>query len=208
MLKTIYQTTSLMIPREELTEAAKEFLVNSGLCKALIPADNIRSPKFGVSDLLFVNSGRTTLTVVRLNGRNYGESCEKFIISSISYYFWLRQFITVSEVCFSGKCKLEMYLFSDGFSAPVLYLIDNLPNESPLHLHLIKYNVLDGEGLDEPAIYFQHMSSEDHPQDSAIKNDGVLEAPRMPKDKEAANDVEISPQELHEFNRLKALYLG
>jgi hypothetical protein len=208
MLKTIYQTTSLLIPREELTEAAKEFLVNSGLCKDFIPADNIRSPKFGVSDLLFVNSGRTTLTVVRLNGRNYGESCEKFIISSISYYFWLRQFITVSEVCFSGKCKLEMYLFSDGFSAPVRYLIDNLPNKSHLHLHLIKYDVLHGERLDEPAIYFQHMSPEDHPQDGTMKSNGALEAPPLSETSEAAKDVEISPQELHEFNRLKALYLG
>ena len=208
MLKTIYQTASLVIPREELAEAAKAFLVNSGLCKDLIPADNIRSPKFGASDLLFVDSGRTTLTAVRLSDRNYGESCEKFIISSVSYYFWLRQFITVREVCFSGRCKLEMYLFSDGFSSPVRYLIENLPNKSVLHLHLIKYNVLHGEGLDEPAIYFQHMSSEDHPQDSVMKNDGPLVAPPMPEDKEAANDVEISPQELHEFNRLKALYLG
>jgi hypothetical protein len=206
MMKTIYQTASLVIPREELTEAAKRFLLNSASSKDLIPADNIRSPKFGASDLLFVNSARTSLTAVRLSGRNYGESCEKFIISSISYYFWLRQFITVSEVFFSGKCKLEMYLFSDVFSAPVRYLMDNLPSKS--FLHLIKYNILQGEGLDEPAIYFQHMSSEDHPQDRAMKNDGAQEDLPVSEESEAANDVEISPQELHEFNRLKELYLG
>ena len=206
MVKTIYRAASMVIPRAELVETAKRFLVNSGSCKDVVLADNIRSPKFGSSDLLFVNSTKTNLTAARLNHRNNGEGCEKFIISSISYYFWVRQFITVSEVFLNGTCGLEMYLFSDDFSTPVRYLMDNLPNKSVFHL--VQYSVLQGEDFDEPAIYFQPASFQDPPQESAIKNDDLQEDSHVSEHSMAAGPVEISPHEFSVFNRLKELYLG
>jgi hypothetical protein len=154
MAKTIYEAASIVIPKKELVDAAKKFLQHSAPPKELILVDNIYSPNFGSSDLLFTNQTKTNLTAAKLKDRNSGEDCGKFIISSISYYFWLRQFVTLSDVFLDEKCGLDMYLFSDDFSASIRYLIHHLSRRSKIFL--IKYNILQDEDLEEPAVYFQH----------------------------------------------------
>lgn len=182
MLKATYEALSLAIPKQELVSAAKRFLLDSDSNRDLILLDNIDSPKFGSSDLLFINKAKTDLTLARLNDR---ADCERFVISAISYYFWLNESIRVDEILFDRKSRLEMYLFSPDFSPAICYLVDNLSKK--YGVHLVKYNIFQVEDLDEPAINFQHITLKGPAQDKPTSN--------------------ISPQELSEFYRLKEHYL-
>jgi hypothetical protein len=202
MVKTTYETLSITIPRKELLDAARKFLLHSGLNNDFVLVDNIYSPKFGSSDLLFMNRAKTNLTVARLNDRKEGED---FIISSISYYFWLKEFITVNEVFFNAKGGLDMYLFSHDFSVPIRYLMDNMSRK--LMVYAIKYNILQVEGLNEPAIYFQHITPKNHAQDKPLKKERQEGKVILTEDKERSAALKISPQELTEFDRLRELYL-
>ena len=202
MVKTIYETVSIAIPRKELLDAAKRFLLHSGSHKDLVLVDNVYSPKFGSSDLLLVNEAKTNLTVGRLNDREEGEN---FIVSSISYYFWLKEFITISEVFFNGKCRLGMYLFSRDFSPASRYLMDNLAPK--LQVYPIKYKILQVEGVDEPAIYFQDITPKDYTQEKPVKKERQGEKVVLTEEKEGSAALKISAQELREFDRLKGLYL-
>lgn len=202
MVKTIYETVSIAIPRKELLDAAKRFLLHSVSHQDLVLADNIYSPKFGSSDLLLINKAKTNLTIGRLNDREEGEN---FIISSISYYFWLKEFITISEVFLNGKCGLEMYLFSRDFSAASRYLMDNLTGK--LKVSPIKYKILQVEGLNEPAIYFQYITPKDHVQENPVEKERQEEKVDLTEEKERSAALKISAQELREFDRLKEVYL-
>jgi hypothetical protein len=202
MVKIINDAVSTAIPQEELMDAAKNFLLHSGSHKDLVLGDNIASPQFGSSDLLFVNQGKMHLTVARLND---AEETEKFIISSMSYYVWLKQFVTVGEVFSNGKIEMDMYLFSPDFSAAISYLMRDLA--ATLEIYLVEYKILQVEGLDEPGIYFQHLSPEDIARDRPLnRNTRQLEA--LPTEEEETSDpLEISAEELSEFNRLEERYL-
>ncbi|UCD87847.1 MAG: hypothetical protein JSV01_08945 [Desulfobacterales bacterium] len=201
MLKTTYEADFVAIPKEELVDAAKRFLLQSHSDEDLILLENINSLKFGSSDLLFINKPKTNLTVAKLSNR---ESSEKFFISSISYCFWLAECITAGKVFFNGKTGWDMYLFSHEFSAAICYLVDNLSQELPIHL--VKYYMIHLEDLDEPAIYFQCLNFKDPIQDEPEKN--RLAGPILLTEKKArSTPFEISPQELSEFHQLKQHYL-
>jgi hypothetical protein len=203
-MKTIYDAISTAIPREELMDAAKKFLLHSGSHQDVVLGKNIASPEFGSSDLLFVNQGKTHLTVARLNDT---EDIERFIISSMSYYVWLKDFVTVGEIFSSGKIEMDLYLFSHDFSAAISYLMHHLATQ--LEIYLIKYHILQVEGLDEPGIYFQRLTPEDLAQGRPLTLDTRQEA-ALPKEEKETSDtvVDISTQELSEFNRLKEHYLS
>ena len=143
--------------------------------------------------------------MAKINNR---ESSEKFVISSISYCFWLAECITASKVFSEGKTGFDMYLFSDEFSAAICYLVDNLAQE--LLIHLVKYRIMRVEDLDKPAIHFQRLNFNDPIQDPIQDN---LEKHRLvgrdvlTQKKEGSKPFEISAQELSEFRRLKQHYL-
>ena len=204
MLKIVNDAVSTAIPREELMEAAKKFLLHSGSHQDVVLGKNIASPQFGSSDLSFVNQGKTHLTVARLND---AEAIEKFIISSMSYYVWLKELVTASEILSNGKMEIDMYLFSHDFSAAISYLMHHLATQ--LEIYLIKYHILQVEGLDEPGIYFQRLTLKDVAQDRPLTLDTRQEA-ALPKEEKETSDavVDISTQELSEFNRLKERYLS
>ena len=204
MLKIVNDAVSTAIPREELMEAAKKFLLHSGSHQDVVLGKNIASPQFGSSDLSFVNQGKTHLTVARLND---AEAIEKFIISSMSYYVWLKDLVTASEILSNGKMEIDMYLFSHDFSAAISYLMHHLATQ--LEIYLIKYHILQVEGLDEPGIYFQRLTLKDLAQDRPLTLDTRQEA-ALPKEEKETSDavVDISTQELSEFNRLKERYLS
>jgi len=204
-VKTIYDAVSTAIPREELIDAAKKFLLRSGSRQDVVLGKNIASPQFGSSDLLFVDHGKTHLTVARLND---AEDIEKFIISSMSYYVWLKDFVTVGEIFSSGKTEMDMYLFSHDFSTAVSYLMHALATQ--LEIYLIKYHILQVEDLDEPGIYFQRLAPKDLGQDRPLTLDTQQEAalPREEEEKETSDALEISAEELSEFNRLEERYLS
>ncbi|UCG80430.1 MAG: hypothetical protein JSV60_10800 [Desulfobacterales bacterium] len=201
MLKTTYEADFVAIPKEELVDAAKRFLLQSHSDEDFIPVENVDSLKFGSSDLLFVNKGKTNLTVVRLC---YRESSEKFFISSVSYCLWLVECITAGKILFNGKTGLNIYLFSHEFSTEICYLVDNLSHELPIHL--VKYYVIHAEDLDEPAIHFQHLNLKGPVHHESQKD--RLEGQALRAEKKArATPLEISVQELNEFQRLKQHYL-
>jgi hypothetical protein len=204
MVKIINDAVSTAIPREELMDAAKKFLLHSGSHQDVVLGKNIASPRFGSSDLLFVNQGKTHLTVARLNDT---EDIERFIISSMSYYVWLKDFVTVGEIFSSGKIEMDLYLFSHDFSAAISYLMHHLATQ--LEIYLIKYHILQVEGLDEPGIYFQRLTPEDLAQDRPLTLDTRQETALPEEEKETSDTVvDISTQELSEFNRLKEHYLS
>ena len=193
MVKLSYKTFSVSIARKDLVESAKKFLLHSESHQDLILVDNIHSAQFGSSDILFLDKAKTNVTVAKLH--HEGE-CERFVMASISYYFWLNEFIKASEVFFNKKSGLEMYLFSDDFSAPIRYMIDNIPEK--LKIYLVKYHFLQVEDLSEPVIYFQHMTAREVPPDK----------PKKKERQEKSVPPKISAEELNEFHRLEELYLG
>jgi hypothetical protein len=205
-VKIINDAVSMAIPREELMDAARKFLLDSGSRQDVVLGKNIASPQFGSSDLSFVNQGKTHLTVARLND---AQDIERFIISSMSYYVWLKELVTASEILSNGKMEIDMYLFSHDFSAAISYLMHHLARK--LDIYLIKYKILQVEGLDEPGIYFQRLTPEDLAQDRPLTLDTRQEAalPGEEEEKETSGTVvDISTQELSEFNRLKERYLS
>jgi hypothetical protein len=198
MAKTTFEADTTKITSKELLNSAREFFLRSEANKNAVLVDNINSPNLGSSDLLFVNEAKTNVTAVRLDHGIDGEGGEKFIISSISYYLWLKQVVSASEVFLDRKRRLEMFLVSQDFSDSIHFLMGNLP--SGLEIHLVKYRVLEIEGLDEIAIYFQHISFERPSRDKRIKG-------LRGRQEETPESPEISDQELREFNRLKKIYL-
>jgi len=202
MVKIIYDAVSTAIPQEELTDAAKNFLLHSGSHKDLVLGDNIASPQFGSSDLLFANQGKTHLTVARLSDT---EATESFVMSAMSYYFWLKDLVTATEILSNGKIEIDMYLFSHDFSASISHLMHHLA--TTLDIYLIKYDILQVEGLDEPGIYFQHLSPEDIARDRPL-NRNTRQQEALPTEEEETSDpLELSAEELSEFNRLEERYL-
>jgi hypothetical protein len=125
----------------------------------------------------------------------------------MSYYVWLKDFVTVGEIFSSGKIEMDLYLFSHDFSAAISYLMHHLATQ--LEIYLIKYHILQVEGLDEPGIYFQRLTPKDLAQDRPLTLDTRQEA-ALPKEEKETSDtvVDISTQELSEFNRLKEHYLS
>jgi len=203
MLKIVNDAVSTAIPQEELMDAAKHFLLHSGSHKDLVLGDNIASPQFGSSDLLFVNQGKTHLTVARLRDT---EDTEKFVISAMSYYIWLKDLVTASEILSNGKIDIDMYLFSHDFSAAVSCLMHHLATK--LDIYLIKYKILQVEGLDEPGIYFQRLTPEDLAKNRSFKGVEQREEALPREEQETSDMLEISDEELSEFNRLQERYLS
>ena len=99
-----------------------------------------------------------------------------------------------------------MYLFSHDFSASICNLMHFLGTESKIHL--IKYAVLQVDGLDEPAVYFQPLTPEKLIQGEPMEKDGQQEEPLPKEEKETSDTLEISAEELSEFNRLQERYLS
>jgi len=203
MLKIVNDAVSTAIPQEELMDAAKNFLLHSGSQKDLVLGDNIASPQFGSSDLLFVNPGKTHLTVARLRDT---EDTEKFVISAMSYYVWLKDLVTASEILSNGKVDIDMYLFSNDFSAAISCLMDHLATK--LDIYLIKYKILQVEGFDEPGIYFKPLPPKDLAKNRSFDRD-EQKVEALPKEEQETSDtLEISDEELSEFNRLQERYLS
>jgi hypothetical protein len=202
-LKIINDAVSTAIPQDELMDAAKNFVLHAGSHKDLVLGDNIASPQFGSSDLLFVNPGKTHLTVARLRDT---EDTEKFVISAMSYYVWLKDLVAASEILSNEKIDIEMYLFSHDFSAAIAYLMDHLARK--LDIYLIKYKILQVEGLDEPGIYFQPLTPEDLAKNRSLKLNTRHEAALAKEEEETSDALEISAEELSEFNRLQERYLS
>ena len=193
-----------LIPREELVDAAKEFLRNCDPNGNLIALQSINSLDYGSSDLLLVNKAKVNLIAAKLRYPKDKESGEKFVISSLCYYFWLREAITIGEVVLNAKTELEMFLFSHDFSSAIFYLVDNIVKEFPIHV--VRYSVCRSEDLDEPEIYFHDLTfrgtAQEGPQKGNLEKRGALTGAR-----ETPIPIAISPQELGEFCRLRERYL-
>jgi len=203
MVKIINDAVSTAIPQEELMKAAKNFLLQSGSDQDLVSADNIASPHFGSSDLLLVNPEKTHLTVARFRDT---EDAEGFVIPAMAYYVWLKDLVTASEWLSHGKMDIAMYLFSHNFSAAIPYLMDHVA--STLDIHLVKYHVLKVEGLDEPGIYFQALPPSILGTNTSSERHETKVAAVAGEEEDTSDALEISAEELSEFNRLQERYLS
>jgi hypothetical protein len=204
MLKPTNESVLSLIQREELVGEAKTFLLNSDPNGNFVALQSINSLDYGSSDLLLVNKAKANLTAAKLRYPKDKESGEKFVISSLCYYFWLREAITIGEVVLNVKTEVEMFLFSHDFSSAIFYLVDNLVRDFPIHV--VRYSICRSEELDEPEIHFQDVTfrgtAQKGRQKSHFEKGGALiEGSEKPL------PIAISPQELGEFCRLRERYL-
>ncbi|MFC1890638.1 hypothetical protein ACFL4G_12870 [Thermodesulfobacteriota bacterium] len=203
MVKAAFEVPSSPIPRTTLVEAAGRFLLRSKPGEDFTPTNNIDSPGFGSSDLLFVDKARANLMAARLLD---GDNCEKFIVSSISYYFWLGEFLLISEAFSRRKTELELYLFLNDFSPAVSLFMKNLAPD--LRLHLVKHKALEVEGLHEPVIHFERMIFEATPKVPPVKEQEPPEKAPPAEENTAQAPPQISALEMNEFKRLREFYLS
>jgi hypothetical protein len=150
--------------RQELLEAAGQYirrLVNNDAIRA---AENIASPRYGKSDLLFVTPTGGHVVVVKLDD---GKERERFLISSISYYFWLRELMHAVSPFLGQMPKLDMFFFLGHVPVGVSFMLEKLRDN--LRVHLIRYRIVPSENEKERALYFEHVFPE-----SAHSEDLVL----------------------------------
>ena len=183
-------------------EAARKFLENFQPTKGMVLTQNIPSPKFGASDLIFVDKEKERIAIVMLLD---GESYETFVVSALSYYFWLEESLSAIEGVFGGKKRVGMYLFCDYFSSAIRYMIEHVSGKSDILL--VQYKVLQVEGLEEPVVHFHPIDFEIPSSDTQQTHKRQIQEDLPAEQEKGLSFDEISAQELKEFNRLKALYL-
>ena len=203
MLKATYDAPASEISKSSLLEAAKGFLLHGKNKQSFIDLNNLDSLHFGASDLCLVNEDRTRMTVVRLGQKGEGED---FIFSCISYYFWLKQNITVTEILLNQQVEVIMYVFARDFSPAVSFLMQNL--RETRSIYLVKYSILQVEGLKEPAISFQALSPQNFSTNEGGSKLSQKEQGYSQEEPRESASSELSDEELREFGRLKQLYLS
>jgi hypothetical protein len=204
MLKPVHEFPPPGITRKELVGAARAFLIQSNPTGELVPSQSITSLEYGSCDLLFVNRTNANLTAAKIRHAGDQERVEKFVVSSLCYYFWLLESITIGEVVLRVKTQLDLYLFAPDFSSAIFYLVDNLIKDFPIHV--VKYNRCDRDDVDAPTVHFQDVTFK-----GMGRRDPQRREPEGRKavgaEREEAVSPEISPQELSEFYRLGERYL-
>lgn len=191
--------------RKELVHAAKAYLLKSDPPEALVVAQDINSLEYGSSDLLLVNKAKAKIIVAQIRHPEDEESGEKFLISSLCYYFWLMEVLVVGEILLNLKPGLDLYLFSPDFSSAAFYLVDNLIKEFPIHL--VRCTTGQAENFPGPAIHFQDVTLAGIAQSRRQKR-YVGDGERLVKAKKEPMSLKILPEELSEFYRLSRRYLA
>jgi len=185
------------IARKEIIAAVQKYLSPAA---AVVLQSSPVSALFGASDLFLVDKAANRIMAARIQA---DEGLEQFIISAISYFYWLQE--TWRAHRRSGDAaEPEVYLFARDISAPTGYLVDKCCQA--LRLSLIQYHILQIEDLPEPAIFFQRRGPREYVgnmnQALAATAPSPARAPAL-----SALLAEVSPQELQEFSRLKKSYL-
>jgi hypothetical protein len=205
MLKPTNEWIPSTVTRKELVHAAKAYLLKPDPPEELVVAQDINSIEYGSSDLLFVNRTKAKIIVAKIRHPEDEESGEKFLISSLCYYFWLMEVLVIGEILLKLKPRLDLYLFSHDFSLAVFYLVDNLIKEFPIHL--IRCTTGQAEDLPEPAIHFQDVTLTGVAQSRRQKR-YVGDRERLVNAKKEPMSLKILPEELSEFYRLTRRYLA
>lgn len=118
------------------------------------PAAALDSSRFGTSDLVYVNPAERHVVCARLD---VGNETERFLLSSISYYFWLRELVHAARSLFDESPTLDMFIFLNRLPGGVCYMLEKLRDN--LRVHLIRYRVLPVGGGRETALYFEPLFS-------------------------------------------------
>lgn len=203
MVKESSRTAFIRVPRPELLEKVKDFLLDNLPYKDIVPASGLDFPGFGVPDLLFRSGDKTRLAVVRIDD---GRDREGFTLGSIACYFWLKRCLSISGTIFDINCEPEMYIFSHRFSPAARCLVSGLRKSAKVHL--LSYNLLRVNGLTEPVIDFHDETYADSARREPEPVRDEQESPEYEKETAAHPSVPgITPEELREFNRLKEVYL-
>jgi hypothetical protein len=169
-LKSAYEVDVAGIPSSALLRAAKKYLLRADVEKVFFAVDNIESPRFGASDLLFVNKTRSRVVCAKLAR---GKDCEAFVVSGVAFYFWLKEMMQVGASLFGHRLTLDMVLFYHGFSPAVSYLNNRWLQNA--RIRPIEYNVFRIEGLKHPVVRFRpvrtHRLAERRKENPPLQND-------------------------------------
>jgi hypothetical protein len=138
--------------RHELLAAVAKYIRRFPNNRALRAAENIVSPRYGRSDLLFVAPTGGHVVCVKLDD---GKECERFLISSISYYFWLKELIHAARFFFGKMPRLDMFFFLGHISEDVSFMLEKLRDN--LRVHLIQYRFMRSENEKERVLCLEQL---------------------------------------------------
>lgn len=175
----------------------QDFLLGSQQRNQVVFLENIDSPEFGRSDLIFVSQQDDTLNIVRLNDEH---QTERFVVTSLAYCLWIRHFTSVHGALLNTRGGLTLHLISCEFAPAVVSAAALLAGR--VDLNLVRYQVLMIEGLNEPIVYFEQVAPPKPPQHVTGK---LFESswdliPAQEGGHAAPSNV--TAEEMGEFNRL------
>jgi hypothetical protein len=197
-LKSAYEVDVAGIPSSALLRAAKTYLLRADADKEFVAVDNIESPKFGASDLLFVNKARTRVVCAKLAR---GKNCEAFVVSGLAFYCWFEELMQVGAPLFGHRATLDMVLFSHGFPPAVAYMTDRWAPD--VRVRPIEYNVFRIEGLSHPVVRFRPVRTGRLVRRKTEKPPLQKEDAERNKHQQQSEPLDNSRQEWEAFQRLK-----
>ncbi len=204
MTKETFSVKSLAVSKDKLVAPVSRYFLSGRFLERLPEAvENVVSPEFGSSDLLFLDEKNGEVTAVRINA---GNDVEKFVVEALSYGLWLQEAVAVAAALFRRQWRLEVYLFSPDFT-PVRRLVQGLAGK--IRTHLVEYELLPMEDRKEPVICFRERELPELPAGAVAAGNGERESPggELPLRESLIGSLGISEEELKEFERLKAQYL-
>ena len=197
-LKSAHEVDVASIPSSALLRAAGTYLLRADDKKGFFAVDNIDSPRFGSSDLLFVNKARTRVVCAKLSRE---KNCEAFVVSAIAFYCWLKELIQVGASLFGQQATLDMVVFANGFPSAVTYMMDRWTRD--VSLHLIQYNIFRVEDLGHPVVRFRPVKPVHQVQRNKEKKEADQVNGTHNKNQQKSESQDISHQEWEAFQRLK-----
>lgn len=197
-LKSARKADVATVSSSALLAAAKSYLYRQGPCQDLVAVENMDSPQFGSSDLLFVNGTRTRIICARLSRMRHSEA---FVVSAMAYYRWLRQSLGVGALFFGQEPALDMYLFANSFSPATTCVLNDWLDEDSLHL--VSYDIWQVDGLSQPVARFRSVTPAPAARQKPARPNIREEPARVDKKHGEADPASLSLQQWETFQRLK-----
>ena len=197
-LKSAHEVHAGGIPRSVLLRAARTYLLRADDKKGFFAVDNIDSPRFGSSDLLFVNKTRTRVVCAKLSREKNGEA---FVVSAVAFYCWLKKLMQVGASLFGRQATLDMVLFANDFTPAVTYMMDAFAADASIHL--IQYNIFRVEGLEHPVVRFRPVKPIRKGRRNNETQDAAQTMQTQNKDQQKNDSQDISRREWEAFQHLK-----
>jgi hypothetical protein len=197
-LKSAHEVHVGGIPRSVLLRAARTYLLRADDKKGFFAVENIDSPRFGSSDLLFVNKTRTRIVCAKLSREINGEA---FVVSAVAFYCWLKKLMQAGASLFGRQATLDMVLFANDFTPAVTYMMDVFAADASVHL--IQYNIFRVEALEHPVVRFRPVKPIRKGRRNNETQDAEQTTQTQNKDQQSPEPQDISRREWEAFQDLK-----